>query len=115
MPNVVLPSLKVTVPVAAEGVTEAVNVMELPYVDGFDEDETVTEEEDFANNIPVKARQPRTRIRIRTVARITIRSLGILKSVDNLGTDPPCDNSAIQPLLALVTHLSPQPRLYALS
>jgi len=85
VPSVVLPSLKVTVPVAAEGVTVAVNVTELPYVDGFDEDETVTEEEDFAYTIPVKARQPRTRIRIRNIARITTRSLVILKSVDNLG------------------------------
>ena len=42
VPRVVLPSLKVTVPVAVDGETVAVNVTEEPYVDGFDDDVTVT-------------------------------------------------------------------------
>ena len=44
VPSVVLPSLKVTVPVAVEGVTVAVNVTEVPYVDGFADEVTVTVE-----------------------------------------------------------------------
>ena len=44
MPRVVLPSLKVTVPVAADGVTVAVKVTEEPYVDGFAEEVRVTVE-----------------------------------------------------------------------
>ena len=74
VPNVVLPSLNVTVPVAADGVTVAVNVTEFPYVDGFDEEVSVTEEEDFPKSIPVKAMQPRMRTRTRDIARITTRS-----------------------------------------
>jgi hypothetical protein len=35
VPSVVLPSMKVTVPVAVEGVTEAVKVTEEPYNDGL--------------------------------------------------------------------------------
>ena len=42
VPRVVLPSLKVTVPVAAEGETVAVSVTDEPYVDGFAEDASVT-------------------------------------------------------------------------
>jgi hypothetical protein len=45
-------------------------------VDGFDEEVTVTEEEDFPNIIPVKAIQTRTRAETRNIARITIRSIG---------------------------------------
>jgi hypothetical protein len=63
VPSVALPSLNVTVPVAADGVTVAVNVTEFPYVDGFEEDVSVTEEEDFPNTIPVKAMQTRMRTR----------------------------------------------------
>jgi hypothetical protein len=40
VPSVVLPSLNVTVPVAAEGVTVAVNVTDTPYADGFADDAT---------------------------------------------------------------------------
>ena len=40
--SVVLPSLNVTVPVAAEGETVAVNVTEEPYVDGFADEASVT-------------------------------------------------------------------------
>ena len=72
VPNVVLPSLNVTVPVAANGVTVAVKVTELPYVEGFDEEVSVTEEEDFPNTIPVKAMQPRMRTKTRDIARITM-------------------------------------------
>jgi hypothetical protein len=35
VPSVVVPSLKVTVPVAVEGETVAVNVTDEPYADGF--------------------------------------------------------------------------------
>ena len=42
VPSVVLPSLNVTVPVHAEGVTVAVNLTEDPYVEGLEEDVTVT-------------------------------------------------------------------------
>jgi len=44
VPSVVLPSLKVTVPVATDGVTVAVNVTEEPYVDGFADEVSVTVE-----------------------------------------------------------------------
>ena len=40
--SVVLPSLKVTVPVAAEGETVAVKVTEEPNVDGFADEASVT-------------------------------------------------------------------------
>jgi hypothetical protein len=50
----------------------AVNVTEPPYVDGFDEDVSATEEEDFANIIPVNAKLARMRIRTRDVARVRI-------------------------------------------
>jgi len=43
VPSVVLPSLKVTVPVAAEGETVAVKVTEEPNVDGFADEASVTE------------------------------------------------------------------------
>jgi hypothetical protein len=42
VPSVVLPSLKVTVPVAAEGETVAVNVTDDPYVDGFADEASVS-------------------------------------------------------------------------
>ena len=45
VPSVVLPSLKVTVPVAAEGVTVAVNVTEVPYVEGFADEANATEDD----------------------------------------------------------------------
>jgi len=41
VPNVVVPSLNVTVPVAADGDTVAVKVTDELYVDGLDEDESV--------------------------------------------------------------------------
>jgi hypothetical protein len=44
VPSVVLPSLNVTVPVAAEGVTVAVNVTEVPAVDGFADDASATDD-----------------------------------------------------------------------
>lgn len=44
VPRIVLPSLNVTVPVAPEGVTVAVNVTEEPKVEGFFEDATVVVE-----------------------------------------------------------------------
>lgn len=72
VPSVAVPSLNVTVPVAVDGVTVAVNVTEPPYVDGFDEDVSATEEEDFANIIPVNAKLARMRIRTRDVARVRI-------------------------------------------
>jgi hypothetical protein len=40
VPSVVLPSLKVTVPVAVDGVTVAVKVSDAPYVDGFADEVT---------------------------------------------------------------------------
>jgi hypothetical protein len=52
--------LNVTVPVAVEGVTVAVNVTALPKVDGFNEDVSATEEFDFPYAIPVRAMQDRT-------------------------------------------------------
>ena len=44
VPRVVLPSLKVTVPVHFEGVIVAVNFTEDPYVEGFKDDATVAVE-----------------------------------------------------------------------
>jgi len=41
VPSVVVPSLNVTVPVAVEGVTVAVKVTEVWYVEGFSDDATV--------------------------------------------------------------------------
>jgi len=41
VPNVVLPSLNVTVPVQVEGATVAVNFTEDPYVEGLDDDVSV--------------------------------------------------------------------------
>lgn len=41
VPSVVVPSLNVTVPLAAEGDTVAVNVTDELYVDGFAEDASV--------------------------------------------------------------------------
>jgi hypothetical protein len=41
VPKVVLPFLNVTVPVAVEGVTVAVNVTEDPEIDGFADDASV--------------------------------------------------------------------------
>jgi hypothetical protein len=41
VPSIVLPSLNVTVPVAAEGETVAVNVTEDPNTDGFEDEVTV--------------------------------------------------------------------------
>ena len=87
VPSVVLPSLNVTVPVAANGVTVAVKVTELPYVEGFDEEVSVTEEEDFPNATPMKAMQPRMRTRTRDIARIRLL-LCILEFLNSVGTDP---------------------------
>jgi hypothetical protein len=42
VPSVVLPSMNVTVPVAVVGVTVAVNVTEVPNVDGFADEASVT-------------------------------------------------------------------------
>jgi hypothetical protein len=42
VPKVVLPFLNVTVPVAAEGDSVAVNVTDEPYVEGFAEEVSVT-------------------------------------------------------------------------
>jgi hypothetical protein len=42
VPRVVLPSIKVTVPDAVDGVTVAVKVTEEPYVDGFADEASVT-------------------------------------------------------------------------
>jgi len=83
VPNVVPPFLNVTVPVAAEGVTVAVKVTELPYVDGFNEEVSVTEEEDLPYIIPVKATQPRKTTTTRNTVRITIGSPGNLDLFDD--------------------------------
>jgi hypothetical protein len=42
VPNVVLPSLNVTVPVAIDGETVAVKVTDVPYVDGFRDEVSAT-------------------------------------------------------------------------
>jgi hypothetical protein len=42
VPNAVLPSSNVTVPVAVAGVTMAVNVTDEPYADGFADEISVT-------------------------------------------------------------------------
>jgi hypothetical protein len=54
VPRVVVPSLNVTVPVAVEGVTVAVNFTEAPKVEGLRDEATVTEELDFPKTNPVK-------------------------------------------------------------
>jgi hypothetical protein len=43
-------------------------------VDGFEEEVSVIEEEDFPKTIPVNAMQPRIKTRTRDIARITICS-----------------------------------------
>ena len=54
VPRVVAPSMNVTVPVAADGVTLAVKVTGLPYADGLGIDETVIEVVDRPTlNVPV--------------------------------------------------------------
>lgn len=73
VPSVVLPSLNVTVPVAAEGVTAAVRVTVEPYVDGLAEDETVTEVLVFPKTAPVKA----IKLRIRRGRLIRIKGLDL--------------------------------------
>jgi hypothetical protein len=42
VPRVVLPSINVTVPVAPDGVTVAVNFTDEPKVEGFEDEATVT-------------------------------------------------------------------------
>lgn len=76
-PSVVLPSLKVTLPVAVAGVSAAVKVTVLPYVDGFNEEVSVTEDKDFPNIIPVSAIKAR-RGTIRNTGRSIIHSRRIL-------------------------------------
>ncbi len=45
VPSVAVPSMNVTVPVAADGVTVAVKVTELPYVDGLRDDATLVDDD----------------------------------------------------------------------
>jgi hypothetical protein len=45
VPSVTAPSMNVTVPVAADGVTVAVNVTGLPYVDGLADDVTLVDDD----------------------------------------------------------------------
>jgi len=75
VPSVVVPFINVTVPLAVDGVTVAVKVTVLSYVDGFNEEARVTEEEDFANPTPTKAVQKNMRRRLRNLIRFTIRFL----------------------------------------
>ena len=65
VPNVVVPSLNVTVPVAADGATVAVNVTEEPYVDGFAEEDSAVDVLVFAKVSPLKV----TKIRMRAMLR----------------------------------------------
>ncbi len=57
VPSVVLPSLNVTVPVAADGVTVAVNVTEVPYVEGFGGEDSVVDVAVAATAILANAKQ----------------------------------------------------------
>lgn len=59
VPKVVVPSLNVTVPVAAEGVTVPVKVTNEPYVEGLTEEDTEVEVFVFANARPLKTAQRR--------------------------------------------------------
>jgi len=54
VPSVVVPSLNVTVPVAADGVTVAVKVTDEPNADGFAEEETLVDVFVFANARPAR-------------------------------------------------------------
>lgn len=65
VPKVVAPSLKVTVPVAADGVTVAVNVTDEPYVDGFADEDSTVEVFVFANAWPTKVKQMRMNALVR--------------------------------------------------
>lgn len=88
VPRVVVPSLNVTVPVAAEGVTVAVRVTEFPYVDGFDEDATVTEEDDFPNAIPTTDIQQRAKHRKRNAVRTVMDSFAMAFMADGIENHP---------------------------
>ena len=77
VPKVVLPSLNVTVPVAAEGVTVAVNVTELPYVDGFRDEVSATEVDDLPNIVPESATQQSVSARIQRIARFKFAPYGL--------------------------------------
>ena len=74
VPSVAVPSLKVTVPVAVEGVTVAVNLTEAPKVEGLRDDATTTEEFDFAKTNPVKDIQTERRKATRSVVRMVVRT-----------------------------------------
>lgn len=54
VPSVVLPSLNVTLPVAADGNTVAVNFTDARYVDGFDDEESVVDVFVFPNVSPLR-------------------------------------------------------------
>jgi hypothetical protein len=75
----VLPSLNVTVPVAAEGVTVAVNMTDEPKVEGFAEDERAVEVFVFAEATELKTIQanriPTTRHFIRVTMHTSPSSL----------------------------------------
>jgi len=71
VPNVVLPSVKVTVPVAVSGPTVAVNVTKAPREEGFREEVSVTEEADLPNPVPEKAIQTKASPRTRNIFHIT--------------------------------------------
>ena len=74
VPSVVLPSVNVTVPDAAVGVTVAVKVTDELYVEGLAEEASVVEELVFPNAIPVRVTH---RIKITAhwkKVRITIRT-----------------------------------------
>lgn len=72
VPKVVLPSLNVTVPVAADGETVAVNFTDEPYVEGFSEDASVVVVLVFAEASPLRVAQRRMRPVHRGLIRITL-------------------------------------------
>jgi hypothetical protein len=76
VPNVTLPSLNVTTPVAAEGVTLAVNVTELPKVDGLREEVSAVVVGVLPNTVPENAVPTSSNARNRYFSCLTVLSLG---------------------------------------
>lgn len=66
-----VPSLNVTVPVAAEGVTVAVKVTDEPYVEGFADEDTAVDVFVFANALEKNNEQMRASTMTRILDTLT--------------------------------------------
>jgi hypothetical protein len=85
VPSATLPSMNATVPVAVDGTTVPVNVTRPPTVAGFDDEASVTDDEDCPTTISARAMHPKTTIRKRDIARITVLSAWSYESFDKIG------------------------------